>query len=312
MIYRLIHILWYIISLPPMRFLYVLSDLCYPLVYYVVRYRRRIVRKNLVSSFPEKTEKEIRDIERRFYHYFCDYIFETMKLLHTSAKEVQERMKFKGLEQLQQVVDEGQSAAVFLGHYGNWEWIASLPLWMKENATLGQLYHPLEDSYMDHLLISIREKFGAHCIPMHESLRYMMKYQKEGKPLIIGYIADQTLMWENMHLWITFLNHKDTPAFSGSERIIRKLNQAVFYGDVHRLSRGHYECEFKLITREPNSVDEEYGISKEYFRRLEDTIRRDPPYWLWTHNRWKRTREQFDKLCYVKDGKIFKRKNPEL
>ena len=59
MAYYLINGFWWLFSLLPLRLLYVLSDCVYYLLYYCIRYRRKVVRKNLVNSFPGKSEKEI-------------------------------------------------------------------------------------------------------------------------------------------------------------------------------------------------------------------------------------------------------------
>lgn len=47
----------YLLSLLPFGILYVLSDIAYIIMYYVVRYRRDIVHYNLSTSFPEKRRK---------------------------------------------------------------------------------------------------------------------------------------------------------------------------------------------------------------------------------------------------------------
>ena len=49
----------YLLSLLPMRIHYLFSDFFYLLVYYVVRYRVKLVRKNLADSFPEKSAEEL-------------------------------------------------------------------------------------------------------------------------------------------------------------------------------------------------------------------------------------------------------------
>ena len=118
----------YLLSLLPLRVHYIISDFIYLVVYHLVGYRVKLVRKNLADSFPEKPETELRRIEREFYRWFCDYLVETVKLLTISEKELKRRMVFKGTEIVDEVVESGQSCAVYLGHYCNWEWITSLPL----------------------------------------------------------------------------------------------------------------------------------------------------------------------------------------
>ena len=127
---------------------------------------------------------------------------------------------------------------------------------------------------------------------MAETLRRIVKYRQEGRPVVIGYIGDQVPFWNNIHHWCQFLNH-DTPVLTGTERLARQTGHAVFYMDVRRVRRGYYEAEFQLISREPKQLAE-YEVTDEYFRRLEASIRRDPACYLWSHNRWKRTREEFN------------------
>lgn len=300
--YYIIYSIWYVLSLLPMRVHYVFSDILFFIVFHVLHYRRRTVWVNLVTSFPEKPEEELLAIERRFYRWFCDYIAETIKLLTISREEIRRRMVFKNTEAVDRCVAEGQSCAVYLGHYCNWELVTSLPLWVTPDAQCGQIYHPLENKQFDKLFLRLRQRLGAVCIPMNETLRHIVKYGREGRPVVIGYISDQVPFWWNMHHWCDFLHH-DTPVLSGTERIARKMNHAVFYLEVNRVARGRYEAEFREITREPGKMAE-YEITDIYFRMLEDTIKRHPDYWLWTHNRWKRTREKFNLRFEVVDGKV--------
>lgn len=308
-VYYIAYGFWFVLSLLPFCVLYVLSDIIYYILRYVVRYRRHVIRKNLSRSFPEKSKHELRRIEKGFYHYFSDYLVESVKLLTISERQMRKRMTFTGTELLNQTAADGQSIAVYLGHYGNWEWMSSLPYWVSDKIQCTQIYHPLEDIYFDQLFKRIRERHGAVGIKMNETLRRIAEYRKQKQVIIVGYLSDQVPMWTNMHHWLTFLN-QDTPVLTGAERIIKASGHAAFYGDIRRLRRGYYNCEFKLITREPQQTGE-WEITDSYFRELEKTIRREPQYWLWSHNRWKRTREEFNRRFMEVDGRIVKRETNE-
>ena len=300
--YALSYTFWYTMSLLPMSLLYVFSDCLYLLVGKVVKYRHKVIWKNLKDSFPEKDEAELLRIERGFYHYFCDYLVETIKLLNMSKRELRQRMVFTGIEEMNELLEKGVSCAVYLGHYGNWELITSLPLWVSEKAQCCQVYHPLQNERFDKLFKSVREKHHALCIPMAETLRQVVSYRQKKQPIVIGYIADQAPFWNNIHHWVDFLNH-DTPVLTGSERIIKKTGQAVFYGDVSRVRRGYYQCDFKLITTEPAKYMD-WEITDKYFQLLDETIRRQPELYLWSHKRWKRTREEFNLRYDEKTGRV--------
>lgn len=301
-IYYFLLSLYYTISLLPLRVHYFFSSVLYYILYYIIRYRVRVVRKNLTTSFPGKSQEELRRIEKAFYQWLCDYWMESMKLMTISEKNLRKRMVFKGVELVNKVVEEGQSCAVYLGHYGNWEWITSLPLWVTPKAQCGQIYHPLENKAFDRLFLHLRQRMGAVCIPMADTLRRILEFRTKKQPVIIGYIADQKPHWANIHHWTDFLHH-DTPVLTGTERIARKVNHAVFYLDVRRIRRGYYEAEFKLITRAPQQM-KEFEITDIYYQMLEESIRKAPAFWLWSHNRWSRTREEFNRRFEVVDGKV--------
>lgn len=292
LLYYVIYSLWFLLSLLPLRIHYMLSDLLYLIIYRLIHYRVAVVRKNIQESFPEKDADEQLAIERGFYHWFCDYLAESVKLLTMSRSQMRRRMVFKGTDVVDEVVRNGQSCAVYLGHYCNWEWITSLPLWVMPEAQCGQIYHVLENQEFDKLFLKLRQRWGAVCIPMAETLRRLIQYRQANQPVVIGYIGDQVPFWNNIHHWCQFLNH-DTPVLTGTERLARQTGQAAFYLDVRRLRRGYYEAEFKLITREPKQLAE-FELTDIYFRMLEESIRRDPACYLWSHNRWKRTREEFN------------------
>lgn len=303
--YYIGYAIWYTLSLLPLRVLYVLSDLLYLLVSRIVRYRHHVIWNNLKTSFPEKTDQEIRRIEHDFYHYFCDYLVETIKMMTISERQLRQRMTFTNIDQINRVLSSGQSCAVYLGHVGNWEWITSLPFWVPSDVQCAQIYHPLENAASDKLFLKVRERLGAKCIAMNDTLREVVRYRREGRTICVGYISDQKPHWVNIHHWVDFLNH-DTPVLTGTERIVRSTGHAVFYADVTRKRRGYYNCDLQLITTDPKSTNE-WELTDRYFSALEQTIRRDPAIWLWSHDRWKRTREEFNRRFEVKDGKVIRK-----
>ena len=307
-LYYIVFAVWYVFSLLPLRIHYVLSDLLFWLLYGVVGYRKAVIRKNLKESFPEKSEEELRKIARGYYHFFCDYIVETIKMMTISKENIRRRLTFKGTELVDEIVESGQSCAVYLGHLCNWEWVTSLPLWVTPKAQCGQIYHPLENKEFDRLFLYSRQRFGATCIAMQDTLREIVNYRSKNQPVVIGYISDQVPFWTNIHHWVDFLHH-DTPVLTGTERIAKKVNHAVFFLDVHRVRRGYYEAEFKLMTREPQKMDD-FEITDIYFKLLEESIHRAPEFWLWSHNRWKRTREEFNERFEVVNGKVIPKDTP--
>ena len=307
--YRLLRGSVGLISRLPFPLLYALSDVVYVVVYHLIGYRRRVVRQNLRTSFPDKSERELRDIERHFYHFFCDYLNETFKLLTISKEELRKHLEFRNIEQVETYLNQGRDCAAMLGHYGNWEWLSatSIAFQPSTQAVTGLIYHPLYNKAFNQLFIDIRESQGGTCIPKKLILRYLAEFRRKQQHSLMGYISDQGPKWENIHLWIPFLNH-ETAVFTGGERIMRKMNNAVFYVDMERPCRGKYVFTFKLITDQPQAM-EEHAITKRFFAMLEESVRREPRYYLWTHNRWKRTHEEFDRRFIVENGHVLPRES---
>ena len=276
-------------ALLPLKILYILSDILFFPMFYIVRYRRKLVYQNMKDSFPEKSEKEIRRMEKAFYHHFCDYIVETIKLLHISDKETRKRVKFHNTEALQEIVDNGGSCLMLLGHYGNWEFVPSVTLWMRKGSVIfAQIYRPLNNKWFDRFFLKLRGRYHSECIAKQDTLRSILRYKSSGRPSITGFMADQTPSPANIHHWVNFLNH-DTPVFTGVEKIAHKVGFSVFYFDVEKIKRGYYSVTIREISKNPKET-EEFEITNKYMEMMETTILRAPEYWLWTHNRWKHKR----------------------
>ena len=276
-------------ALLPLKILYILSDILFFPMFYIVRYRRKLVYQNMKDSFPEKSEKEIRRMEKAFYHHFCDYIVETIKLLHISDKETRKRVKFHNTEALQEIVDNGGSCLMLLGHYGNWEFVPSVTLWMRKGSVIfAQIYRPLKNKWFDRFFLKLRGRYHSECIAKQDTLRSILRYKSSGRPSITGFMADQTPSPANIHHWVNFLNH-DTPVFTGVEKIDHKVGFSVFYFDVEKIKRGYYSVTIREISKNPKET-EEFEITNKYMEMMETTILRAPEYWLWTHNRWKHKR----------------------
>lgn len=287
----------YLIALLPLSVLYVFSDILYPILYYLVRYRRKMVRKNLTNSFPNQSKGEIQKIERAFYRHLCDYFFETIKLLHISPEEMKKRMKFENLDLLERLTENGNSVIVYLGHYGNWEWVPSLALHVPEDLTLAQIYQEIENKALEQLFHRIRTQFGSLNIERGVAVKEVVKMRKEGIKTVIGFVTDQRPPRYYPDYWTTFL-HQDTLVIVGAERLARMTGFAVAYLDIKQMKRGYYKGTFSVISVDPKN-EPKFAISEKYMRKLEKTILRNPALWLWSHNRWKFSKETHEEIKHA-------------
>ena len=283
--------LW-LISLLPFPVLYAISDF---FSLFVRRfYRTKVVRENLRTAFPEKSETELKDIERRFYHQLCDNFVEDIKMLSMSKEEIMHRMTFSGLDEIKKRHEAGQTLHfLYLSHFGNWEWISSINYSLQPWCTSGQIYHPLRNDAMDDLFVYLRGQYGGVNIKMKETFRRILQLRKEGKNYTIGFISDQQPKWASIHHFVPFLNH-DTAVFIGAEHIARKVDAFMMYGRMSRPKRGYYHLDIIPMEDHPASVPET-TLTDRYFELLEADIKEHPEMWLWTHKRWSRTKEEWFK-----------------
>jgi KDO2-lipid IV(A) lauroyltransferase len=278
----------YLLSILPFPLLYGFSDFVYVLLYHVLRYRRKVVRLNLLNSFPEKQEDEIREIEKRFYRYFCDLFLETFKTLTISKESMVKHCEFvpETLAIFNRLAEEKQSFMVVMGHFGNWEW-AGNTFCICCKHQLYVIYHPLSNKYFNSLVYRMRTRFGTRLIAMKDTLREMLKKRTELSAT--AFIADQSPLPDRAY-WMEFLN-QDTPVFLGIEKIALKIRYPIVYITIRRVKRGYYKVFAERIEL-PSTLQKSGTITEIHTRRLEADIRSQPENWLWTHRRWKHVRPQ--------------------
>ena len=282
------HILFVAIKLfacIPFRFLYAISDAMFYITYYVVRYRRALVRKNLSSSFPGKSKNEIIDIEKKFYHYLTDQILETIKLSSISPEELRKRMKFTNIEEVNTGQRAGKSVSLFLGHYGNWEWVSSLPLWLENHVVGAQIYRTLRNESINRLMLRIRNRMGAENVEMRQTARYIREQNTKKNICFIGFIADQSPQKKDATHFIPFLNH-NTPVVVGTEKLTKRYDFDAWFLNIKRLKRGYYEGTFIKMHDNPKDLPD-YELTAIYYQLLEKMINACPEIYLWSHNRFK-------------------------
>jgi KDO2-lipid IV(A) lauroyltransferase len=274
-----------ILSRVPLEILYRISDLLFPVIYWVVRYRRPVVRRNLLRSFPEKSLDEIKLIERKFYRYFCDILMETVRQLSISEQEMRSRMVFSNEELMMEQLRKGKSVMLMTGHYCNWEWGLSVSYYTPDGFKVYPVYQRLNNAGFEELMLEIRGHLGGYCVEKDELVRTMFRLRKENKHGVYGMISDQSPLRKFIRYRMEFLN-QDTPVFLGTEQLARKYDYPVFYLDIRRVGRGYYECEVVPVSLEP-ALSAEYEITNRFMLMLEQSIHRQPEFWLWSHNRWK-------------------------
>lgn len=268
----------------PLSVLYILSDLLYWVAFYVVGYRKQVVWQNLCKSFPNKSEKERRKIQKEFYKHLAEVFVETLKSLQISKSELRARVKISNLMLLSKRLEEGKTVLVLTSHLFNWEWLSPIVA-IEQNFPLFFVYQPLSNRFFDKLMLTIRTRFGQGAIKMQNVLKDVLQNHQEAR--IVALLADQSPSGNEKDHWTTFL-HQDTAFFAGTEKIATKLKLPVLFGGVRRLKRGYYELYFEEIYH-PKDLPNN-NITETYVSLLQKQIAETPSNWLWSHKRWKKKR----------------------
>lgn len=272
----------YLLSLLPLPLLFFFARLLYYLLYYVIGYRKKVVRQNLINSFPEKSSSEIKAIEKKFFLFLAELIFEIIKMTTISKKETLRRVTFTGLEQLEAHFTAGESVLACTGHYGNWE-LGTLALGLNISAKTMVIYKPINNKVFEYWFDKMRTKYGNIFVAMRQTLRGMATYKNE--PTLLCFASDQSPTREEAKYFVDFL-HQPTAALLGVEKIAKSTNRPIYYFKVNVVRKGYYHVEVLPMCLDPSKMNE-FEITNLHFKFLEDIIKEQPQYWLWSHKRWK-------------------------
>jgi Kdo2-lipid IVA lauroyltransferase/acyltransferase len=280
MYYIVYGFLW-LVSLLPLRVLYILADGIYGLVFYVFKYRRDVVMKNLSLAFPEKTEEERRKIAKKFYRNLIDTFIESIKMVSASWQKLAKRVSFNS-EVVNDIYPTGRSIQVHLGHNFNWEWANSVFAKKTPYTYLG-VYMPITNKIFDRLFIKLRSRTGTILLPatnMRESF-----YPYRNTQYLLGLAADQNPGHPGNAWWFNFFG-RPTPFVKGPAKGAVLNNTVVVFAFIHKPRRGYYDVVFSLADENPGN-DSEVALTGKFVRYLEGVVREYPEMWLWSHRRWK-------------------------
>ncbi|TZF83827.1 lysophospholipid acyltransferase family protein [Pedobacter sp. BS3] len=272
----------YLASLLPFRALYVLADITYVLIYYIVGYRRQVVKINLQNAFPEKSVAERKAIEKKFYRFLSDQAFEILKMRSVSPACIKKRFVLNNLDELRQHLDAGRAVIGATGHYANWEW-GTLIISLAIDNPIIVVYKPIQNQGFETYMNRMRARFGAHLVAMKRTLRKIVEFK--GQPFLALLVSDQTPVQGETQYYTRFLN-QPTAVFLGVEKIARLNNSPVVFCHIDRLKRGYYNCTFKTLVAD-SAQTAPHEITELHTRELERIIRQKPELWLWSHRRWK-------------------------
>lgn len=272
-----------LISYLPFRLMYIISDITYYVLYYVIKYRRKVVRSNLQISKISSSKNELIKIEKQFYRHITDVFFEMFKFLSISQKEIKKRFVVENPELLQDFANKNKSVVFMVAHHGGFEYFMSIGYHVPQAPFA--VYTPLSNKYLDNLVKKIRLRHGAKMISRYNAALFIKNQLKENKLFLYGMAADQSAQIRRKTYWKEFLGIK-VPVFTGSERIAKEHNLPVMFGKMKKIKRGFYNVKVEVIAEKPRSFDD-FHITDIFVSKVEKQIRESPQLYFWTHDRFK-------------------------
>ena len=264
---------------------YIIEEIIYFVVFHCVRYRRKLVTKNLKESFPEKSDKEIATIRRKFYRNLAEVIVNTVVMARMDEEECKRRMVFTNNDEIVAILGDRNCIAM-TSHLGCWEYYGFWGMWLPDHILVA-VYHKIHNEVINELYKRLRDHESELPVASYDSLRFFIRNREgyEGKRLALGLISDQNPPRLPDSHWYRFLNH-DTLFFEGSEQLATKFGMPVFYVRQRKVRRGYYEASMEMIYDGVEQIAQ-YEMTERYVRLLEEDIKACPEMWVWSHRRWK-------------------------
>jgi Kdo2-lipid IVA lauroyltransferase/acyltransferase len=282
-VYWLVVPVLYIVSFLPFKLLYLFSDCIYGLVFYIIRYRRKTVQKNLKLALPHLSQNELKIIEKKFFKHMVDMFLEMIKTMTISQKEMEKRFVFKNLEEYLKIEKQGKSIALVCAHYASYEWVISIN--KKINFEGFAIYKRINNKYFDRLIHKIRSKFKANLITSKDTKSVIEYNYKHGIKGLYGFASDQTPKPHPNIYWSKFMGI-EVPVHTGAETLSKRFDMNIMYLKTKKVKRGYYEAELELLSDNVAAVPD-FQITELFLRKVEQQILEAPEYYLWTHKRWK-------------------------
>jgi len=273
----------YLVSKLPLKILYIFSDVIFFLNYYLIGYRKEVITQNLRKSFPDKSEEEIKEIRKKFYLNFSDYLVETIKSFSISETEARVRMQHINQELFHDAKKEGKNIILLAGHVFNWEWINALAKIVPQ-AHCHPVYRKVNSDFWENQMKKVRNKFGNEALEANEVILNIFRSKNNGDSAYM-FVADQTPHRAHVTYGLEFLNQR-TPAFIGYDKLATRMDLVFIYCEMKKVKRGYYQVNYHRIYPDGEKFTENEVVRK-FHKLLENTLHKHPDNYLWSHRKWK-------------------------
>jgi len=255
----------------------------YVVAYHIIGYRKTVVHENIRNSFPNRSDKEISKIKKKFYLNFADYLVETVRSFTISSHELRVRMQHINQQVFQDAKDEGKNVIMLAGHVFNWEWFNALTTVIPQKNCY-PVYRKVSSNFWEEKIKNIRNSYGNHAIEAREVIRHIFRQPNDGNSVYM-FVADQTPHSSEVTYGLPFLNQR-TPAFIGYDKLATRMDLAFVYCEMKKVKRGYYQVNYHRIFPDGDKFTD-YEVVRKFHHLLENTIHKSPDNYLWSHRKWK-------------------------
>ena len=248
---------------------------------------RRLALSQLALAFPEKPEAEREAIARAMFAHFGKAAMELAAIRWYDAA-LEDYVSLDPPDLIQGVAARGKGVVFVTGHVGNWELLARRIA--RAGAPGSVIAKASADPKMNELAERFRASGGVTTLwrEDRDTGRAIIRTFRQGR--LLGILIDQDTSVQGV--FVPFFGRLSyTPRAAGD--LALRFGAPVVVGTTRRRGPGRsagHVVEMVEIPYDPAPPDREaeaVRITAACTAALEAAIRRNPPEWVWMHERWK-------------------------
>ena len=273
-------------SFIPFPILYIFSDGLRPILQYVIRYRKKVIDKNISYLFPNKPSAEKRKIRTDYYKNFTDIFLEAIKGINHDPHKIVERYRIINPEILDPYFYSGQNIIAYSHHLTNWEW-GTITLGLQTKQHMIGIAKKISNTYINRMFTEKRSANNLTIVYPGDTKAFFdnIEHNYAGRSLAMAFISDQFPYGKTRSFELDFFG-KPTLFHAGTAHYACAKNYPVLSGDIRRIRRGFYEVELVLLHNTPAEIGPK-AVTEIYKDHLESLVRENPSAWLLSHKRFK-------------------------
>lgn len=240
--------------------------------------RVKVAKRNLELCFPELNDDQRAVLLKKNMESMGMLLIETALTWWGSNEKLSKRVRFVGLEHLEQALAQGKGVIVVTGHYTSME-IGGRLLGMKVPGYV--FFRQMKNALFNEVMMSARKKISEGII-LRDDPRAMLRLLRKGKG--VWYAPDQDF-GKKLSIYATFFG-VNAATIPSTGKMAKMSGAAVIPYVPKREKDGSY-----TVTCSPALVDFPQGNDVDDAQRINDIIeaeiRKTPDQYFWIHRRFK-------------------------